>query len=186
MAICQVLQIRYMQTPVVVSAEYPYGRGTDEGQSHFRKLNAWCSRTPGYISYLVLIKCRYFADGMLRTLRLYCNVIVDDITYNTEPFFMDGPVAKAAACCCSGVPFYPAGNSRNQILWRVFTRAAGNNTRRLYWYGNTILLEILFFNLIGLWQLHHRITLGWWFLFYNWCRRYNRMILIYTSLASAW
>lgn len=85
--------------PISVSAEYPYGRATDEGRAmmqivHDVAPDAELSFRSGFIS------AGNFADGIKALRDSGCNIIVDDITYITQPFFTDGVVAKAVEEVC--------------------------------------------------------------------------------------
>ena len=57
-----------------------------------------------------------FAQGILQLQQDGCNIIVDDVTYITEPFFQDGVVSRAVNQVASqGVSYFSAaGNDGNQ------------------------------------------------------------------------
>src|SRR6185436_4187167 len=102
--------INYMK-PVVLSAEYPYGRGSDEGRGmlqivHDVAPNAELVFRSGFIS------AGNFADGIKELRDAGCDIIVDDITYITEPYFKDGVIAQAVEdVTASGVSYFTsAGN----------------------------------------------------------------------------
>ena len=97
--------------PVVLSAEYPYGRGTDEGRAMMQIVHDVAPDAELYFRS-GFISAGNFADGIRALRDSGCNVIVDDITYITEPFFTDGVVAQAVEdVTATGVNYFTsAGN----------------------------------------------------------------------------
>ena len=97
--------------PVIVSAEYPYGRATDEGRAMLQIVHDVAPDAELYFRS-GFISAGNFAEGIKVLRDSGCNVIVDDITYLTEPFFSDGVVAKAVEeVTASGVNYFTsAGN----------------------------------------------------------------------------
>ncbi|HNP54111.1 MAG TPA: hypothetical protein PKK69_05825, partial [Ferruginibacter sp.] len=102
-------------TPVAVSAEYPYGRASDEGRAMLQIIHdvapgATLAFRSGFIS------AGNFAEGIKQLRDEGCNIIVDDITYLTEPYFTDGVVSKAVdEVTASGVQYFTsAGNFGNK------------------------------------------------------------------------
>jgi hypothetical protein len=109
-------------TDVIVSEEYPYGTGSDEGRAmlqivHDVAPNAELMFRSGFIS------AGNFADGIKSLRDSGCKVIVDDITYITEPFFRDGVIAQAVEdVSASGVNYFTsAGNFGIKSYEGVFT-----------------------------------------------------------------
>ena len=97
--------------PVSVSAEYPYGAGSDEGRAmlqivHDVAPDADLMFRTGFIS------SGNFADGIRALRDSGCDIIVDDISYITEPFFTDGVISQAVDdVSATGVKYFTsAGN----------------------------------------------------------------------------
>ena len=110
---------------VQLSEEYPYGRGTDEGRAmlqivHDVAPDACLYFRSGFIS------AGNFADGIRALRDSGCTVIVDDITYLTEPYFSDGIIAKAVEDVTStGVSYFTsAGNFGTKSFESTFIPAA--------------------------------------------------------------
>lgn len=102
-------------TPVHVLREYPYGRATDEGRAMLQIVHdiapkAKLAFRTGFIS------AGDFAEGIRAMQKDSCNVIVDDVTYITEPFFEDGVISKAVdEVTGQGVSYFTAaGNFGNK------------------------------------------------------------------------
>ncbi len=80
--------------PVKVLLDYPYGQASDEGRAMLQVVHGIAPKAlldfrTGFISP------GDFAQGILALQQDGCNVIVDDVTFITEPFFKDGVVAQA-------------------------------------------------------------------------------------------
>jgi hypothetical protein len=80
--------------PVQLLGDYPFGTRLDEGRAMLQIIHdvapkAKLAFKTGFIS------AGDFAEGIKMLADEGCKVIVDDITYITEPFFTDGVVAKA-------------------------------------------------------------------------------------------
>ncbi|HRH35924.1 MAG TPA: hypothetical protein PKY12_12745, partial [Catalimonadaceae bacterium] len=107
--------------PVKNTLEYPYGKASDEGRAmlqivHDVAPNAELLFRTGFVS------AGNFAKG-IKTLRdSGCKVIVDDITYFTEPFFKDGVIAQAVEDVSStGVNYFTsAGNFGTKSYEGIF------------------------------------------------------------------
>ncbi|MCL6257633.1 S8 family serine peptidase [Aquiflexum sp. TKW24L] len=88
-----------------------YGRGTDEGRAMLQIIH---DVAPGAeLGFRTgVVTAGDFAQGILDLAEAKSNVIVDDITYITEPFFKDGRVAKAVnEVTAKGVSYFTsAGN----------------------------------------------------------------------------
>src|SRR6478735_3852899 len=112
-------------TPVDILREYPYGQSTDEGRAMLQIVHdiapkAKLAFRTGFIS------AGDFAEGV-RALKVdSCNIIVDDVTYITEPFFKDGVVAKAVDEVTAGSVSYftAAGNYGNKSYASAFNPVA--------------------------------------------------------------
>lgn len=81
-------------TAVQVVGEYPYGESIDEGRAmlqivHDVAPDASLAFRTGFIS------AGDFAQGISQLKTAGCKVIVDDITFITEPYYTDGVIAKA-------------------------------------------------------------------------------------------
>ncbi len=68
-----------------------------------------------------------FASGIRDLADAGCTVIVDDIRYNTQPFYQDGPVANAAdEVAAEGIPFFSAAGNDGQNSYEApFREATG-------------------------------------------------------------
>ena len=78
--------------PVDLLMDYPFGGGTDEGRAMLQIIHDIAPKAElvfrtGYVS------AGDFAQGILALAADSCDIIVDDITYITEPFLSDGVVA---------------------------------------------------------------------------------------------
>src|SRR6185369_8561543 len=80
--------------PVHVLQDYPFGKRSDEGRAMLQIIHdvapkAKLSFRTGFLT------AGDFAHGIHELAADTCNVIVDDITFITEPFFRPGVVSKA-------------------------------------------------------------------------------------------
>ena len=98
-------------TPVQRLREFPYGRRSDEGRAMMQIVHdiapkaALAFRT-GFIS------SGDFAQGIRQLQQNNCDIIVDDVTYITEPYFQDGVVAQAVDYVTSqGVTYFSAAGN---------------------------------------------------------------------------
>ena len=113
--------------PVQVLLDYPYGRRTDEGRAMLQIIHDVAPKaklafrtgflTPGD-----------FAQGIRQLADSACNVIVDDITFITEPFFRQGVVEKSIqAVTANGVSYVTAaGNFGAKSYTGIFQPASGS------------------------------------------------------------
>ena len=108
-------------TPVHVLQDYPYGAASDEGRAMLQVVHGIAPKATlafrtGFIS------AGDFAQGILALKQDNCNVIVDDVTYITEPFFQDGVVAQAVNTVASqGVHYFTAaGNTGTSSYGSTF------------------------------------------------------------------
>jgi hypothetical protein len=98
-------------TPVSVLKEYPFGQQSDEGRAMLQIIHdiapkATLAFRTGFIS------AGDFANGIKQLQAANCNIIVDDITHITEPYFQDGVVAKAVdAVTALGVSYVTAAGN---------------------------------------------------------------------------
>jgi hypothetical protein len=104
----------YNSNPVSVLEEYPYGPQSDEGRAmmqivHDIAPDAKLAFKTGFIT------SGHFAESIIALANDSCDVIVDDVTYVTEPFFTDGIVAQAVdEVTARGVSYFSAaGNFGN-------------------------------------------------------------------------
>ena len=106
-------------SPVTVQADYAFGH--DEGRAMAQEVHdlapgaqlAFATTENGALDFASQIT-------KLRTVN-HASVLVDDAQYLDEPFFQDGPIAKAAnAASAAGVPYFSAAGNFN-------VTAAGNN-----------------------------------------------------------
>jgi hypothetical protein len=110
--------------PVQILKDYPYGTRTDEGRAMLQIIHdvapkATLAFRTGFLS------AENFALGIKELEAAGCDVICDDITYLTEPFFYDGVVSKAVNDVTAlGVSYFTAaGNFGTQSYEAVFAPA---------------------------------------------------------------
>ncbi len=82
-------------SPVDLVGEYPYGQSIDEGRAMMQIIHdvapeAQLAFRTGFTS------AGNFALGIGELVSAGCKVIVDDVTYITEPYYIDGVIAHAA------------------------------------------------------------------------------------------
>lgn len=109
-------------TPVDVLQDYPFGIATDEGRAMLQIIH---DIAPGAeLAFRTgLISAQDFANGIIELQQAGCDVIVDDVTYISEPFFFDGEVALAVdSVVGQGVSYFTAaGNFGNKSYESPFT-----------------------------------------------------------------
>lgn len=112
-------------TAVNVLQDYPFGGGTDEGRAMLQIIHdiapkAELAFRSGYIS------AGDFAQGILQLAADGCDIIVDDITYITEPYLSDGVVSQAVnSVVAQGVTYFSsAGNFGRNSYGATFNPAA--------------------------------------------------------------
>lgn len=97
--------------PVEIVKEYPFGTRSDEGRAMLQIVHdiapkAKLAFRTGFIS------AGDFAQGITQLQQQGCDVIVDDVTFITEPFFRDGVVAKAVdQVTAQGVSYFSAAGN---------------------------------------------------------------------------
>ena len=114
--------------PVNVLLDYPYGQASDEGRAMLQVVHGIAPKAlldfrTGFIS------AGDFAQGILQLQQDGCNVIVDDVTFITEPFFKDGVVAQAVNTVAAlGVSYFSAaGNNGTASYSSTFNPAPAPN-----------------------------------------------------------
>lgn len=110
--------------PVQVLMEFPFGRRVDEGRAMLQIIHdiapkAELAFRTGFISPGDL------AQGIIQLAAANCDVIVDDVTFITEPFFQDGVVSQAVnEVSAQGISYFTsAGNFSNKSYQSVFNPA---------------------------------------------------------------
>lgn len=109
-------------TPVDVLLDYPYGVGTDEGRAMLQIIHDVAPEAE--LAFRTgLLNPVDFAQGIIELQEAGCDVIVDDITYISEPFLYDGVVANAIDSVAGlGVSYFTAaGNFGNRSYESPFT-----------------------------------------------------------------
>jgi hypothetical protein len=89
---------------VQIIEDYPFGAATDEGRAMLQIIH---DIAPGadLAFRTAFISAGDFAAGIQELANANCDIIVDDVTYITEPFFQDGVIAQAVdAVAAQGVP----------------------------------------------------------------------------------
>ncbi len=98
-------------TPVQVLREYPYGPRSDEGRAMLQIIHdiapeATLAFRTGFVT------ANDFAKGIRELEEANCDIITDDITYVTEPFFGDGIISKAVDDVTAlGVSYFTAAGN---------------------------------------------------------------------------
>jgi hypothetical protein len=105
-------------TPVHVLLDYPYGTRTDEGRAMLQIVHdvapgAELAFRTGFLGAVD------FAKGIRDLQQAGCHVIVDDISYISEPMFRDGVVAKAVNDVkAQGVTYFTAAGNFGSRSWQ--------------------------------------------------------------------
>ncbi len=114
-------------TPVQVVKEYPYGPRNDEGRAMLQIIHdiapkATLAFRTGFVT------ANDFAKGIRELEEAGCDIITDDITYVTEPFFGDGVVSKAVDDVADlGVSYFTAaGNFGSKSYEGIFNPTTVN------------------------------------------------------------
>jgi hypothetical protein len=150
---------------VQIVREYPYGLRSDEGRAMMQIVHdvapgADLAFRTGFLSPGDL------ALGIGELTDAGCDIIVDDITYITEPYFIDGPVATAVnAASNAGVSYFTsAGNFGSKSYQRIFnpTTAPAGFTGAAHNFGNGDVMQR-----IGLTEGVYTIVLQWEDQFYT-------------------
>ncbi|MFM2326009.1 MAG: hypothetical protein RIR31_211, partial [Bacteroidota bacterium] len=111
-------------TPVNVLKDYPF-KSTDEGRAMLQIIHDVAPKAELYFR-TGFISAGDFAKGITDLRDAGCNVIVDDITFITEPFLKDGVVAAAVdAVKATGTTYFSAaGNFANKSYENTFNPIA--------------------------------------------------------------
>ena len=107
--------------PVEVVLEYPYGTRSDEGRAMLQIVHDIAPKAK--LAFRTgFINAPDFAQGITDLKNAGCNIIVDDITYITQPFLTDGFVAqKVNEVKSQGVAYFSAaGNYGNKSYQSSF------------------------------------------------------------------
>lgn len=105
-------------TPVQVLQDYPFGTRSDEGRAMLQLVHdvapgATLAFRTGFLGALD------FANGIKELEQAGCDVIVDDISYISEPFFRDGVVAQAVdQVKALGVTYFSAAGNFGANSWQ--------------------------------------------------------------------
>jgi hypothetical protein len=105
-------------TPVQVLQDFPLGTRTDEGRAMLQIVHdvapgAELAFRTGFLGPVD------FAQGIRDLKQAGCNVIVDDITYISEPFFRDGVVAQAVdEVKAQGAAYFSAAGNFGTRSWQ--------------------------------------------------------------------
>ena len=83
-------------TPVSVLLDYPYGTRSDEGRAMLQIVHDVAPKSKLYFR-TGFITAGDMAQGIRQLADSNCKVIVDDVTFITEPFFRPGLIANAIA-----------------------------------------------------------------------------------------
>lgn len=107
--------------PVNVVLDYPFGRASDEGRAMLQIIHDIAPNADLYFR-TGFVSAGNFAEGIKELADSGCTILVDDITYITEPYFQDGVIAKAVeAVAAQGVSYFTsAGNFGERSFEGVF------------------------------------------------------------------
>lgn len=119
--------------PVSVLLEYPYGTRSDEGRAMLQILHdvapkAKLAFRTGFLT------AGDMAQGIRQLADSNCNVIVDDVTFITEPFFRPGVIANAIRDVSTrGVHYVTtAGNFGNKSYGAIFNPSSASLPSGVY------------------------------------------------------
>ncbi len=117
----------YNNTDVITIKEYPYGEASDEGRAMMQIIHDVAPGADLYFRTGVLGAVD-MAVGIDELAAANCDIIVDDITYITQPFFEDGTLAqKVDEVTASGISYFTsAGNFGGNSCSGTFL--AGSNS----------------------------------------------------------
>lgn len=105
-------------TPVDIVKDFPFGSRSDEGRAMLQIIHdiapgAELAFRTGFLGAID------FAKGIVELQESGCDVIVDDITYISEPFFRDGAVAQAVdEVTALGVTYFSAAGNFGTKSWQ--------------------------------------------------------------------
>ena len=114
--------------PVHVVKDYPF-KSTDEGRAMLQIIHDIAPKSELYFR-TGFITAGDFAKGITDLRDSGCNIIVDDLTYITEPFLKDGTVAQAVDnVVASGTTYFSAaGNFANKSYENIYNSVAAPGT----------------------------------------------------------
>ena len=101
----------YNSIPVDVVLDYPYAVRSDEGRAMLQIIHDVAPKAE--LAFRTgFINPEDFADGIVELQQAGCDIIVDDITYISEPFFRDGIVARTVdSISALGVAYFSAAGN---------------------------------------------------------------------------
>ncbi|MBP6513208.1 MAG: hypothetical protein KA347_11095, partial [Bacteroidia bacterium] len=111
--------------PVTIIKEYPYGQRSDEGRAMLQIIHDVAPDAAlGFRT--ATISEGDMALGVIQCAQNGCDIIADDVTWVTSPFFQDGVVAKAVDSVSSmGVSYFvAAGNFDSKSYQNFYTPMA--------------------------------------------------------------
>lgn len=145
--------------PVNVVLDYPFGRASDEGRAMLQIIHDIAPNADLYFR-TGFVSAGNFAEGIKELADSGCTILVDDITYITEPYFQDGVIAKAVeAVSAQGVSYFTsAGNFGERSFEGVFnpTTAPSGYSGEAHDFGGGDVLQS-----ISLEQGTYTIALQW-------------------------
>jgi len=104
-------------SPVDVIQEFPYGEASDEGRAMLQIIH---DVAPGAeLAFRTAFNgSPDFAQGIVELKDAGCDVIVDDVTYISEPFFRDGAIAQSVdIVTAEGVAYFSAAGNFGTNSW---------------------------------------------------------------------
>ena len=124
--------------PVTVLKDFPFKR-TDEGRGMLQIVHDVAPKAELFFR-TGFISAGDFATGIGELKQAGCNIIVDDVTFITEPFLKDGVVAAAVdAVTASGTTYFSAaGNFANKSYENSFNRITPAGKAHDFGGGDTL------------------------------------------------
>lgn len=129
-------------TDVITIKEYPYGEASDEGRAMLQIIHDIAPGADLYFRTGVLGAVD-MAVGIDELVNAGCDLIVDDITYITQPFFEDGDLAqKVDNVSSNGVSYFTsAGNFGSKSYTGTFSPSSNTingitGTPHIFGYDN--------------------------------------------------
>lgn len=124
--------------PVTVLKDFPFKR-TDEGRGMLQIVHDVAPKAELFFR-TGFISAGDFATGIGELKQAGCNIIVDDVTFITEPFLKDGVVAAAVdAVTASGTTYFSAaGNFANKSYENTFNRITAAGKAHDFGGGDTL------------------------------------------------
>jgi len=104
-------------SPVDIILEYPFGEASDEGRAMLQIIH---DIAPGSeLAFRTAFNgATDFAQGVIELKDAGCDVIVDDVTYISEPFFRDGAIAQSVdQVTAEGVSYFSAAGNFGSRSW---------------------------------------------------------------------